>query len=189
MLGVILTGLYDLVEETFGLEVLDEMIVSSDLANDGIYSGIGTYPHSDMVRLVQNLSLIVNITSEELMRIYGAHLFKFLMKSHSINDPMLANCFDLLSQLDTLIHVQVRKLYPQAEVPAFSYELIAKDTMRLVYCSDRPFASVAHGLIEGSGAYFGEQLIVTREPEKEQSPCHAVFIIKNISLSEVPNEN
>lgn len=186
MLGVILTGLYDLVEETFGLEVLDEMIVSSELADDGIYSGIGSYPHSDMVRLVQHLSLIVNIPAETLMRIYGAHLFEFLVKSHSHYLSMLTSSFDVFSHLDGMIHVTVAKLYPEAEVPSFSCEVIAKDTVRLSYHSDRPFASVAEGLIEGCGAYFGEQLIVTRDPEKEQSPNNATFIIKNMSLSQAP---
>lgn len=184
MLGIVITGLYDLVEETFGLEVLNELITSSDLASDGVYSGIGSYSHTDMITLVQTLSLIVNTPAEDLMRTYGAKLFESLMQSHIHYLGKLTSSFDVFKHLDGMIHVEVVKLYPDAEVPQFSYEQLAKDTIKLSYYSQRPFASVAEGLIEGCGAYFGEQLIIKRDPERENSPHRTTFIIKNMRSSQ-----
>ncbi|MFT6907780.1 MAG: hypothetical protein ACI9MS_000265 [Glaciecola sp.] len=183
MLGNILTGLYDLVEETFGLEVLDELITASNLSTEGIYSGIGSYPHSDMISLVQNLSRIVDMPSETLMHVYGAYLFKSLMASHVHYVGMMTSSFDIFTHLDGMIHVEVAKLYPEAEVPKFSCEVLSPDTVKLCYQSERPFASVAEGLIEGCGTYFGEELTITRDPEKENSPNNVTFIIKNMGLS------
>jgi hypothetical protein len=184
MLGNILTGLYDLVEETFGLEILDELIKASDLSNEGVYSGIGSYPHSDMVSLVQNLSVIVNIPTEELMRIYGTYAFKSLMASHAHYVGMMKSSFDIFTHLDGMIHVEVAKLYPEAEVPQFSCKMLSTDTIKLCYQSERPFASLAEGLIQGCGTYFGEELTITRDPEQKNSPNNVTFIIKNLNLSQ-----
>ena len=43
MRGVIFTELFELIEEKFGFEALDDIIMGADLPNDGAYSATGNY--------------------------------------------------------------------------------------------------------------------------------------------------
>jgi|TARA_B110000908_G_scaffold27527_1_gene32300 hypothetical protein len=49
MKGIIFTEFLDLVEEKFGLGMVDKIIYQSNLASEGIYTSIGTYNFSEML--------------------------------------------------------------------------------------------------------------------------------------------
>ena len=61
--------------------------------------------------------------------------------------------------------MEVKKLYPDAELPTFDIEKISEEELRMVYHSDRRMADFAEGLIQGCGEHFNETLTVTRESE------------------------
>jgi hypothetical protein len=76
---------------------------------------------------------------------------------------------EFLKQVDGQIHAEVRKLYPDAELPRFA--VVAHEPGRLVvdYASCRPLADLAVGLIQGSSAFYGERVrIDRREVDDEQ---------------------
>lgn len=52
MKGIVFSEFMDLVEESFGLEMIDELIEQSDLPSGGSYTAVGTYPHGEMLTLV-----------------------------------------------------------------------------------------------------------------------------------------
>ena len=54
MKGIVFTEFLDMVEERFGYEVVDQIISESKLSTDGIYTSVGTYPHSEIVKLLMN---------------------------------------------------------------------------------------------------------------------------------------
>ena len=64
MKGFIFIGFLDLVEETFGLESVEEIITQSELPSKGIYTSVGTYQFSEMLSLITNLSRNTNISVE-----------------------------------------------------------------------------------------------------------------------------
>ena len=53
MKGIVFTEFLDLVEDKFGLEMVDKIIQSSDLESGGIYTSVGTYKFSEMLQLVE----------------------------------------------------------------------------------------------------------------------------------------
>ena len=57
--------------------------------------------------------------------------------------------FDFFERMEDYIHVEVRKLYPEAELPSFGCDTSEPGCLRLTYRSTRPFAALAEGLIRG----------------------------------------
>jgi len=80
MKGIVFTEFLDLVENRFGLEMVDKIIHQSKLESEGIYTSIGTYSFSEMLQLLQHLSANTDISIDELLLVYGEHFFSLLEK-------------------------------------------------------------------------------------------------------------
>jgi len=74
------------------------------------------------------------------------------------------DAFAMLAGIDALIHVEVLKLYPEAELPRFDVSRPDERTLVLDYRSPRCMDDLAHGLIEGCVAHFGAGVGMTRAP-------------------------
>ena len=83
--------------------------------------------------------------------------------SPSIIGPELDSTFEFLQRIDQHIHVEVRKLYPDAELPTFKYNKLNDDTLEVIYQSSRPFADLCEGLISECIVHFEEKISVQRE--------------------------
>ena len=62
----------------------------------------------------------------------------------------------MLESIDNEVHVEVRKLYSDAELPRFDTQRLDDRTMRLVYTSPRRLMAFCHGLIEATFKHYGE---------------------------------
>jgi hypothetical protein len=58
--------------------------------------------------------------------------------------------------LNDVIHPEVRKLFPGADVPNFHFDTPDEHTVELGYVSARKLCSFAEGLVEGAAAHFDE---------------------------------
>ena len=163
MKGIVFREFIDMVEESFSLDTADKIISSSNLATGGAYTSVGTYDHGEIVNLVGHLSEITHISVPDLLRTFGEHLFKRFSVLYPAHFAAQNSTFGFLSILDNKIHVEVLKLYPDAELPVFEHEFPDPDRMTFVYSSKRPFGDLAEGLIRGCIAYFGENITLVRE--------------------------
>ena len=68
-----------------------------------------------------------------------------------------------LERVENVIHVEVKKLYPDAELPSFECTREGPDRVVMVYRSPRRLSDLAAGLIEGCAEHYGEALDVTRD--------------------------
>lgn len=163
MKGIVFTEFLEMVEGRFGLAALDQIIGHAQLANDGAYTAVGTYDHQELIQLVSALSELTQVSVPELVRAFGQHLFT----RFSVGYPQLFqgvdSTFDFLCRIEHHIHVEVRKLYPDAELPSFTYESGGTDDLVMLYRSRRPFADLAEGLIHGCIEHYGENIEVRRE--------------------------
>jgi hypothetical protein len=62
--------------------------------------------------------------------------------------------------LNNIIHPEVRKLYPGADVPVFDFATPKADTVEVGYVSKRKLCAFAEGLIEGSAKHYKEEVII-----------------------------
>ena len=58
-----------------------------------------------------------------------------------------------MEKIDGHIHVEVKKLYPDAELPSFETERMGKD-MKMTYRSERKFSDLAVGLISAASEHY-----------------------------------
>jgi hypothetical protein len=118
---------------------------------------VGAYDHHELVALVSALSKRSGVPVPELVRTFGHFLFGKLAKTFP---QFLANHTprEFLKHVEAHIHVEVRKLYPDAELPRFEFDESVPQLFKMRYTSSRPFADLAYGMIEGAAARFGQKL-------------------------------
>ena len=178
MKGVVFTEFVDLVEQKFSLDLVDEIIEESDLASEGAYTSVGTYSHQEMIQMVAKLSKKTNIPETELLIIFG----KYLIERFKVNYPELFDTDDLFAFLASVhnhVHVEVKKLYPDAELPTISVVVEQQqNSMSIEYQSPRPFADLAYGLILGAVDHFAEKVELTRENRSDK--YGETFLLKKL---------
>lgn len=163
MKGIVFTEFLDMVEKEFGYEVVDHILSESTLESNGVYTSIGTYPHSEIVQLLMNLSEKVSTDPTLLLKAFGKYLFDTFLAGYPQFFSAADNAFDFLHSIDKHIHVEVLKLYPDATLPKFISEEIDDGTMIMTYSSERKMAALAEGLIEKSIAHYNEECNITTE--------------------------
>lgn len=156
MKGIIFTELIEMVEEGHGLEVTDRLLSLPKLSSGGVYIATGTYPVSDLEILLAELQRILGADRDTLLKLFSGHLFKTFERRYADLLDSYSDTFGLLKMIEGHIHVEVRKLYPDAELPEF--EVADEDDRQLVliYRSSRHMQALAMGLMEAAAAHFGE---------------------------------
>ncbi len=174
MKGVVFTEFMELVESRMGLDMLDRIITEAELPNDGAYTSVGTYDHAELVRLVLALSNATGMAVPALIHLFGEHLFQRFSVGYPVLFEQSHTSFDFLSRIDNVIHVEVRKLYPDAELPKLACERLGPKRLNLLYSSPRGFGDLAEGLIAGCIKHFQEPIRVTRINLEPENGMHRV---------------
>lgn len=152
MKGIVFTLLADMVEEVYGLEAWD--LILSESGHDGIYISTETYPDSELFDLVGAAHKISGVPVPELIKSFGHYSFpKFKEQNPEFCDPDLGLKAFLLT-VDRVIHVEVRKLHPDASLPSFAYEDEKDNELTMYYNSPRKLCMLAEGLIAGAAEYY-----------------------------------
>ncbi|OEK08148.1 hypothetical protein A8C32_01415 [Flavivirga aquatica] len=179
MKGIVFTEFLDLVEDKFGLEMVDKIINESNLESEGIYTSVGTYKFSEMLQLLQHLSANTNITIDDLLLVYAEHFFNVLKDSYpgllaSYKDPI-----EMLASIENHIHVEVRKIYPDAELPTF--EILEKEehSLIMIYKSSRAMHHFGLGLMNKTFEHFNSTATIVIEKIKEDGTEVKFIINKN----------
>lgn len=164
MKGIVFSEFLEMVEDRFSPEVADRILSKSDLKQaDGSYTRVGTYHHSDLVSLVVSLSQESGIDTPGLVKAFGQYLFGRFVEKYPAQFEGIASATDFLKRVHDYVHVDVKKLYPDAELPAFAWENGEDRPFTLIYTSSRPFADLAEGLIQGCIDHYGESYAIERE--------------------------
>lgn len=169
MKGIVFTTLFDMLEETHGLDFVDDLIAQCDLPSGGSYTAVGTYDHQEIVQLVTKLSEISGQSPSHLLQAFGKYLFSKLATSYPDFINRSTNLLDFLENVETYIHVEVRKLYPDAELPRFECERLPDGSLAMVYRSARHFEDLCEGLLLGACEQFKTPSTITRETLPDDS--------------------
>jgi len=162
MKGIIFSEFLDLVEDTFGLDVCQKMLDNS--GDEGAYTRVGTYDHKDLVKLIVSLSKLTGVSIEELQQVYGKSVFQTLYRSMPSLEGKSSDTFDFIKQVESYIHLEVKKLYAEASPPKFKFISNTESEMVMDYLSARCFSHVCLGLIQGCAAHFNESIYIQMIP-------------------------
>ena len=179
MKGIVFTEFLDLVEDKFGLEMVDKIIINTNLKSEGVYTSIGTYSFSEMLQLLQHLSKYTDISIDNLLLIYGEHFFSVIENSYpgllaTYKDPI-----EMLSSIENHIHVEVLKIYPDAELPTFLVEEKSEISLIMVYKSSRAMHHFGLGLMNKTFEHFNTTATIQLEKIKEDGTEVRFTVIKN----------
>lgn len=180
MKGIVFTEFLELVDETFSPDLTEELILECELPSGGAYTAIGTYDHRELITLVVALSKRTEIPVPVLVKTFGKHLFKSLVRSFPVLVDAKQDLFDFLHSVENYIHVEVRKLYPEAQLPKISCEQSNADRLVLHYQSRCPFAHLAEGLIEESAVYFKTAVEIERRDDGSADTAASFAITKRV---------
>lgn len=177
MKGIIFNVFLDLVEKENGYKLVDTIIENSNLKSKGIYTAVGTYPHEELFYLIHQLSLNTGISVTEILKNFGKYAFSVFTETYTDLTIKYNNIYDFLERLEDTIHVEVLKLYPEAELPSFAIIKNDDNEMILNYQSERKLADLAEGLLIGCLEYFNTKASLQIEPVKKDK-SDVTFIIR-----------
>lgn len=158
MKGIIFNLLEEVVTEHLGADTWDKLLAAAEL--DGAFTSLGNYPDDHLFKLVAAASAALNKTPTEIVRWFGAKAMPLLARKYPplFNRHTSSRAFILT--LNNIIHPEVRKLYPGADVPDFDFDTSSPDVLVMHYRSKRKLCALAEGLSEGAAEHFGEQVAI-----------------------------
>ncbi|MBT8190628.1 MAG: heme NO-binding domain-containing protein [Bacteroidia bacterium] len=162
MKGIVFTEFLEMVEKEFGYDTVDQIIEDSKLPSGGIYTAVGTYPHAELVSLVKQLHLKTGIPLDVLLKTYGRYLHNTFTLNYTHFFEAEKTLFDFLESIDEHIHVEVLKLYPDAQLPKFETRRISDNELEMIYTSERKLSDFAEGLIEKSMEHYKQKGSIKR---------------------------
>ncbi|MEY4761980.1 MAG: hypothetical protein RLZZ200_1836 [Pseudomonadota bacterium] len=167
MKGVVFTMFLEMVSDRFSEDMVDDIIEDANPPNAGAYTAVGTYPHGEIVALLTSLSRRSGMPAGDLLRAFGSHLFSRFAVAYPQLFKGNDSALEFIQNVEHVIHPEVLKLYPDAELPRFEVE--QRDERRLVirYFSLRHLEDLCEGLIGGCIAHFGGGVSLSRETVKE----------------------
>jgi hypothetical protein len=177
MKGLVFTEFIEMVDERFSFETSERLIEECDLPSHGAYTSVGTYDAAEMRALVTRLSAISGVPVPELLNAFGRHLFQRFTTSFPDFFAGIGSALEFLPRVNDYVHLEVRKLYPDASLPSFTCAFPRPDTLVMTYRSATDLPDLAQGLIEGCAVHFGETLEVTRET-RPGDPPETLFTVR-----------
>ena len=157
MKGVVFNLLEQLVARDFGEDTWDALLDVSGL--NGVYTSLGSYPDEHLAMLVTAASDALAIPPDDVVVWFGRNALPLFAERY----PQLFGPHDstrsFVLTLNDIIHPEVRKLYPGADVPEFDFD-VREGVVVMGYRSPRKLCSFAEGLLLGAADHYGEQLTI-----------------------------
>jgi len=164
MKGIIFNLFEEVVTTHIGEKAWDAILDTTGV--DGAYTSLGNYPDEEFVKLLGTLSRQSGKSDRESLKWFGQLSMPFLARRYPEFFTAHSGMRSFLLSLNDVIHAEVRKLYPGAEVPMFEFETppgpAAHDTLIIHYRSKRRLCQLAEGFIAGASGQFKEQVAVTQ---------------------------
>ena len=178
MKGIVFTEFLELVEAKFGIEMVDKIVLQSELDSGGVYTSIGTYSFSEMLSLLKNLSSNTQISIDNLLLVYAKHFFSVIERSYPDMLAAYKDPIEMLSSIEHHIHVEVRKIYHDAELPTFEVLEKTENSLVMVYRSSRAMHHFGLGLMNKTFEHFNTTAEINLEKIKEDGTVVRFTIVK-----------
>ncbi len=156
--GIVFNLLEQVVFRDYGDNTWDDLLSAAGLV--GAYTSLGSYPDEHLGKLVGVASEALDLPAQDVIRWFGREALPALAQAYPMFFTPHSETRSFLLTLNDIIHPEVRKLYPGADVPEFDFDTLPDGSLRMGYHSHRKLCSFAEGLIEGAASQFGEQVAI-----------------------------
>lgn len=155
MKGIVFNLLEEVVTREYGADTWDDLL--DDAAVGGSYTSLGSYADEDLSNLVMAASAKLQIPAQDVIRWFGHNAVPLLAEKYPAFFKPHTSARSFILTLNNIIHPEVRKIYPGADVPEFDFES-TDGALLLGYSSKRQLCSFAQGLIEGTAEHYKEHV-------------------------------
>lgn len=173
MKGIVFNLLEEVVTTEYGAAAWDRLL--DDAGLDGAYTSLGSYSDDEIFALVKVASAALDIPPEAVLRWFGLHAMPLLAKRYASFFAGHANTRSFLLTLNSIIHPEVRKLYPGANPPVFDFDTSSSDALVIGYNSQRRLCALAEGFMQGAAGYYGEKAQIAQSQCMHHGDCKCVF--------------
>lgn len=160
MKGIIFNVVAEVVTDGYGEDAWDSLLDAAEL--DGSYTSLGSYPDEDLFRLVGAATGVLGVPADDVVRTLGEGAIPLLAQRYPQFFDEHGSTLPFLLTLNDIIHPEVRKLYPGADVPDFDFAFDDDNNLLLGYRSERRLCALAEGFILGSARHYGEAVTLTQ---------------------------
>jgi len=159
MKGVVFNLLEGFITDGWGEDAYERILAACPI-HSGPFVGPGTYPDAELLAIVDEAVKALGVTTPQALHAFGKYAFPRLARRFPLFLEGHTHPKTFLQTIDSVIHVEVRKLYKDAETPRILVLDAAPGTDRLVlgYESRRQLCPFMTGLVEGAGEFFATPL-------------------------------
>lgn len=154
MKGIIFNLLEEAIVERHGADAWDGLL--DGLGLDGVYTSLGSYPDTEVYRIVEGAAALDGRSPAETLRWFGRQALALMAGRYPAYFAAHTNALPFLLSVNSMIHPEVRKVYPGADVPTFGFRTEPSGALLMTYDSPRRLCALAHGFIDGAAEHFGE---------------------------------
>lgn len=162
--GILFNLLEEVVTAHVGEAAWDRILERAGV--DGAYTSLGNYGDEDFTKLVATIARHSSKSEREVLAWFGRRAMPFLAERYPEFFMARTGLRGFLLSLNEVIHAEVRKLYPGADVPVFEFEsppgTAAHDTLIIHYRSKRRLCPLAEGFIIGAADHFRETVAIAQ---------------------------
>ena len=159
MKGIVYNLLEECVSREYGADTWDSLLDAAGL--DGVYTSLGSYPDQNLFALVAAASDTLGQPADTVIRWFGRHALPILADQYPRFFAPHRTTRSFVLTLNDIIHPEVRKIYPGADVPVFDFDT-SSDVLVMGYRSSRKLCAFAEGLLEGAADHYGELIAITQ---------------------------
>ncbi len=163
MKGIVFNLLEEIVSAEYGEDTWDDLLDDSGL--DGSYTSLGNYGDDDLMKLVGAAAARLDMPADDVVRWFGRNATPIFKRHYPDFFSPYQSTVPFVLTLNEIIHPEVRKLYPGAEVPVFDFSTPSEDILVMGYSSERKLCAFAEGLLLGAGDVYGQKVTI------EQPTC------------------
>lgn len=176
MKGIVFNLLEDLVRREFGDAEWSRVLQDAEV--DSAFASLDSYPDAVLRRLVAAVAKRAQKTPGEALQWFGRHAMPPLAKQYPQFFAAQQSTRSFILTLNDIIHPEIRRLYPGADVPVFDFDTSTPNVLKLGYHSPRRLCALAHGFIEGAADHYGEIVDVEQTECMHRGDAKCVFCLR-----------
>jgi Haem-NO-binding len=154
MKGIVFNLLEEVVARVHGPDTWDALVDAAGVS--GSYTSLGSYPDEEIVKLVMAASTALSVPPADVLRWFGREAMPLLAERYPVFFAPFSTARPFIVSVNSIIHPEVRKVYPGADVPVFGFEDGPGGNLVMSYRSARKLCALAEGFVEGAAVHFGE---------------------------------
>lgn len=178
MKGMVFVELLRMAEDALGEDTVDDILDELDLSTGGAYNAVGNYPCSELMQIVEAVSAHSGLPTDQLQRMFGNWIHERFVQAYPAFFQGKQNVLQMLDAIENEVHVEVRKLYPDAELPTFDTHWKSETALQMRYASERPLVEFCHGMIEACAKHFDTPTEITVENQPDADGKSAIFDVR-----------